>query len=241
MEDKIYGKNAVLEALKSNIPLNKIYIAKGIHFDNKFNEILNLAKEKGVPIKYVERSVIEKMVGGNSQGVLAIISSVPYREWEDIEKTLDNKSVIVVLDHIQDPHNLGAIARTSEFAGVSAIVIPKARSAGVTSASFKASAGALSYIPVVRVSNIANFLRELKKKGWFIVGADLDTENLYNQVNYRFPLALVVGSEDEGLHRIVKESCDLLVKIPSYGKVESLNVSVALGIILYKIRESHEG
>ncbi|ACK42748.1 MULTISPECIES: 23S rRNA (guanosine(2251)-2'-O)-methyltransferase RlmB [Dictyoglomus] len=238
MEDIIYGKNSVLEALKSEIPLNKIYIARGIHFDNKFNEILKLAKEKSIPIKYVERSFIEKMVDGNSQGVLAILSSVPYKDWKELEKSLDNKSIIVVLDHIQDPYNLGAIARTSEFAGVSAIVIPKARSAGITSVSFKTSAGALSYIPVIRVSNIANFLRELKGKGWFIVGADLNTENLYNKVEYNFPLALVVGSEGEGLHRIVRESCDLLVKIPSYGKVESLNVSVAVGIILYKIRES---
>lgn len=238
MEYIIYGKNSVLEALKSDISLNKIYIARGIHFDNKFNEILKLAKEKSIPIKYVERSFIEKMVNGNSQGILAILSSAPYKDWEEVEKNLDNKSIIVVLDHIQDPYNLGAIARTSEFAGVSAIVIPKARSAGITSASFRTSAGALSYIPVIRVPNIANFLRELKEKGWFIVGADLDTENLYNKVEYRFPLALIVGSEGEGLHRIVRESCDLLVKIPSYGKVESLNVSVALGIILYKIKES---
>lgn len=238
IDNKIYGKNSVLEALKSGIPINKIYIAKGIHFDNKFKEIIKLAKEKNIPLQYVEREWIEKETSESSQGILATVSLVPYRDWEEIVKELNSKSIIVVLDHIQDPHNLGAIARTAEFGGASAIVIPKARSVGITPSAFKASSGALSYIPVVRVPNITNFLRSLKEKNWFIVGADIQTENLYNKVNYKFPLALVMGSEGEGLHRLVRESCDLLVKIPSYGKVESLNVSVALGIILYKILEA---
>lgn len=237
MEEKLYGKNTVLEALKSGISISKIYIAKGVHFDNKFREIVKIAREKNIPIQYVEREWIEKESVRNSQGIMAVISPIPYSNWEDIEKSLNNKSVIVVLDHIQDPQNLGAIARTAEFGGVSAIVIPKARSASITSSAFKASAGALSYVPVVRVSNIVNFLKNLKDKNWFIVGADIDTDKLYNKVSYNFPLALVLGSEGEGLHRLVRESCDLLVKIPSYGKVESLNVSVALGIILYRILE----
>ena len=238
MEEKIYGKNPVFEALKGDLNINKIYIAKGIHFDKKFKEIIQLAKEKNIPIQYVDRNFIDNEVKGNSQGILALVSSVSYVSWEDLKTKLDNKSIIVVLDHVQDPRNLGAIARTCEFLGASAIVIPKFRSVGLTPTVFKASAGALSFIPVVRVSNVANFLRELKEENFFIVGADLDTDVEFGKVKYRFPLALVIGSEGEGLHRLVKESCDLLVKIPPYGKVNSLNVSVALGIILYKIRES---
>lgn len=237
MEEKIYGKNAVLEALRGELSINKIYIAKGIHFDNKFKEILRIAKEKNIPVHYVEREWIEKEAVSNSQGIMAILALAPYRDWVDVEKNMDSRSIIIILDHIQDPQNFGAIARTAEFGGVSAIVIPKARSVSITSVAFKASAGALSYIPVVRVSNLVNFMKSLKEKNWFIVGADVETDNLYNKVTYKFPLALVLGSEGEGLHRLVKESCDLLVKIPSYGKVESLNVSVALGVILYKILE----
>ncbi|HOJ92175.1 MAG TPA: 23S rRNA (guanosine(2251)-2'-O)-methyltransferase RlmB [Dictyoglomaceae bacterium] len=237
MEEKIFGKNAVLEALKSNISISKVSIAKNIHFDKKLQEIVNLSKERNIPIQYVEKSWLDKESGGKSQGVGAFLLSTPYYSWEDIEPSLNENSIVVVLDHIQDPHNFGAIARTCEFVGVSAIVIPKARSVGSTTSAFKSSAGALSYIPVVRVANIVEFLKRLKDEGWFIVGADLDTENFYNEVVYKTPLIVVVGSEGEGLHRLVKESCDILVKVPSYGKVESLNVSVALGIILYKIRE----
>ncbi|MGB9857272.1 MAG: 23S rRNA (guanosine(2251)-2'-O)-methyltransferase RlmB [Dictyoglomaceae bacterium] len=238
MEDKIYGKNPVLSALKGSVNINKILIYKNIHKDKRVFNIINLAKEKGIPIQFVEKEWIEKESEGKSQGILAFISPVRYYEWEEISCSIDfSRDFIVVLDHIEDPQNLGTAIRTSEFGGAKAVVIPKVRSASISPTVFKVSAGALSYLPVVRVSNISQFLRNLKDEGWFVVGADLNTEFLYNQVEYKFPLALVIGSEGKGLHRLVRENCDILVKIPRFGNVESLNLSVALGILIYKIRE----
>ncbi|MCX7845780.1 MAG: 23S rRNA (guanosine(2251)-2'-O)-methyltransferase RlmB [Dictyoglomaceae bacterium] len=239
MEDKIYGKNTVLEALKGNISINKIFIYKNIHKDKKIFEIINLAREKKIPIQFVEKEWIDRESNEKSQGILAYISPIRYHEWEDILNSINfSRDFIVVLDHVQDPQNLGSAIRTSEFGGAKALVIPKVRSAQVSSSVFKASSGALSYLPIVRVSNISQFLKKLKDQGWYIVGADLDTDLLYNQVEYKFPLALIIGNEGEGLHRIVKQECDILVKIPKFGKVDSLNLSVALGILIYKIRES---
>jgi|YelNatPaOPRAMG01_1025707.scaffolds.fasta_scaffold00401_12 23S rRNA (guanosine2251-2'-O)-methyltransferase len=237
MKDIIYGKNTILEALKGEININKILISKTIYKDKKVTEIITLAKEKGIPIQFVNKEWIDNEISDKSQGILAYISPIKYYEWEDVIKNIDlSHCFIVVLDHVQDPQNLGSAIRTSEFGGAKAIVIPKYRSASVTSTVFKVSAGALSYIPLVRVSNISQFLKTIRENGWFIVGADPNTDLLYDKVNYKFPLALVIGGE-EGLHRLVKESCDLLIKIPRYGKVDSLNLSVALGILIYKIRE----
>ncbi|MEN2984746.1 MAG: 23S rRNA (guanosine(2251)-2'-O)-methyltransferase RlmB [Dictyoglomaceae bacterium] len=239
MQDKIYGRNTVLEALRGNISINKIFIYKNIHKDKKIFDILNLAREKGIPVQYVEKEWLNRESNGKSQGILAYISPIKYYTWEDILKSLNlSKDFIVVLDHIQDPQNLGSAIRTSEFGGAKALVIPKTRSAQISSVVFKASSGALSYLPIVRVSNISQFLKDLKEQGWFVVGADLDTELLYNEIKYKFPLALVIGSEGEGLHRVVKRECDILVKIPKFGKIDSLNLSVALGILIYKIREN---
>lgn len=238
MGDKIYGKNIVLSALKGNVSINKILIYKNLHKDKKIFDIINTAKEKGIPIQFVEKEWIDRESNGKSQGVLAFISPVRYYEWEEISHSIDfSKDFIVVLDHIQDPQNLGTAIRTSEFAGAKALIIPKVRTVSISSTVFKTSAGALSYLPIVRVSNISQFLRNLREEGWFVVGADLNTEFLYNQVEYKFPLALVIGSEGEGLHRLVRENCDILVKIPRFGNMDSLNLSVALGILIYKIRE----
>lgn len=239
MKNKIYGKNPVLEALKGNISINKILIYKNIHKDKKIFDIINLAREKGIPIQFVDKEWINKESDGKTQGILAYISPIKYYEWDDILKSYNfSKDFIVVLDHVQDPQNLGSAIRTSEFGGAKALIIPKVRSAQISSVVFKASSGALSYLPIVRVSNISQFLKSLRDQGWFIVGADLDTDLLYNQVEYKFPLALVIGSEGEGLHRIVKQECDILVKIPRFGNIDSLNLSVALGILIYKIREN---
>lgn len=239
MMNKIYGKNPVLEALKGNISINKILIYKNIHKDKKIFDIINLAREKGIPIQFVDKEWINKESDGKTQGILAYISPIKYYEWDDILKSYNfSKDFIVVLDHVQDPQNLGSAIRTSEFGGAKALIIPKVRSAQISSVVFKASSGALSYLPIVRVSNISQFLKSLRDQGWFIVGADLDTDLLYNQVEYKFPLALVIGSEGEGLHRIVKQKCDILVKIPRFGNIDSLNLSVALGILIYKIREN---
>jgi len=237
MENKIYGKNPVLEALNSDISFNKILIAKDIHKDKKISKIISLAKEKGIVLRFVDKKIIDDEVKDNTQGVLGYISEIKYYEWDEIENVIDKKKdFIVILDHVQDPHNLGSAIRTCEFGGAKAVVIPKDRASQVTSTVYKTSSGAVSYIPIVRVTNINQFIRKLKESGWYIVGADLDTDNLYSEVDYKFPLALVIGGE-EGLHRLVRESCDILVKIPKFGKVESLNLSVALGILIYKIRE----
>ncbi|PMQ02209.1 MAG: 23S rRNA (guanosine(2251)-2'-O)-methyltransferase RlmB [Dictyoglomus sp. NZ13-RE01] len=237
MENKIYGKNPVLEALNSDISFNKILIAKDIHKDKKISKIISLAKEKGIVLRFVDKKIIDDEVKDNTQGVLGYISEIKYYEWDEIENVIDKKKdFIVILDHVQDPHNLGSAIRTCEFGGAKAVVIPKDRASQVTSTVYKTSSGAVSYIPIVRATNINQFIRKLKESGWYIVGADLDTDNLYSEVDYKFPLALVIGGE-EGLHRLVRESCDILVKIPKFGKVESLNLSVALGILIYKIRE----
>lgn len=239
MKDKIYGKNAVLEALNGDISINKILISKNIYRDKKIIDIINLAKDKGIPIQLVEREWMDKESNGKSQGVLAYISPIGYYEWEDVLSSIDfSRDFIVILDHVQDPQNLGSAIRTSEFGGARVLVIPKVRSAQISSLVFKVSAGALGYLPIVRVVNISQFLKNLKNDGWFIIGADLNTDLLYNQAKYKFPLALVIGSEGEGLHRLVKKECDILVKIPRFGRVDSLNLSVALGILIYKIRES---
>ena len=216
----IYGRNAVAELLKSGQTINKVWISK----------------ERIVYI-FVDKEKLDT-IQENNQGIIASINPFEYVEIDEIlkEKEIRNEdSFILVLDKIEDTHNLGAIIRVAEAAGVHGIIIPKRNAAGVTPLTIKTSAGAVSHIKIARVTNIVQTLKELKEKGMWVVGTDLDTDNMYTKTNLTGDMAVVIGNEEKGISRLVKEECDILVKIPMIGKVQSLNASVSAGIIIYEI------
>ena len=227
----IFGKNVVKEALKNNKKINKAYISKDFSDKN----IISLLQKENIGIEYVTKFELDKIEKGNHQG---IILSVPEFKYCDLDDLLTNpKPFLVILDHIEDPHNFGAIIRTCEAAGVDGIIIPKDRSALVNSTVMKTSAGALNNVKICMVTNLNNTIKELKKRGLWIVGTDMANSSLYTQIDYDMPIALVIGSEGFGMSRLIKESCDYIVNIPMNGKVNSLNASVAAGILIYKIIE----
>ncbi|WP_427340415.1 23S rRNA (guanosine(2251)-2'-O)-methyltransferase RlmB [Caloranaerobacter sp. DY30410] len=234
----IEGRNPVLEALKSDRNIEKIMIAKGAE-KGSVKKIKAIAKERGIVIQYVDRNKLDSISVTNShQGVIAIASDYEYKTVEDILKYAESRNedpFIIILDGIKDPHNLGAIMRTAECAGVHGIIIPKRRSVGLTPVVAKSSAGAIEYLPVAKVSNIVYTMEKLKEKGVWICAADMDGESNYYEKDLKGPLAIVIGSEGEGISRLVKERCDFLVKIPMKGNVTSLNASVAASILIYEV------
>lgn len=234
---EIIGRQPVLEVLKSQQSINKLLLAKGERKGTIF-EILKLAKEKRVPIQQVEKKYLDKMFPGkNHQGVVAYVSVTDYVDWQDLlarARERKEEPLLIILDEIEDPHNLGAILRTVDAVGAHGVIIPKRRAVGLTEGVAKASAGAVNYVPVARVANIAQILEALKKEGLWIVGTSLKGENLYKQ-NLQGPLAIVIGNESKGLSRLVEEKCDFLISIPMQGEINSLNASVATGIVLYEI------
>ena len=236
-EDVLIGRNAVLEALKSGRGINKLLLAQG-ELTGSAQEILALAKEQRVLLERVERSKIEAVAGGlRHQGVLAYVAPVPYAELEDIlAKTAakDEPPFLLLLDELEDPHNLGALLRTADAAGVDGVIIPKRRSCPLSATVAKTSAGAVEYVPVARVANVVQTLEELKKHGFWAVGADMDGEQLYDEADLTGALVLVIGSEGRGISRLTKEHCDFLVQLPMLGKVNSLNASVAGAILIYE-------
>lgn len=235
--DQVEGRNSVIELLESDRDINKIFIAKG-EKHGSINRIIAMAKEKKVVINEVERSKINKMSQtDNNQGVIAIVPPFNYCEVDDIleeaEKCKEDP-FIVILDGIEDPHNLGSIIRTAETAGVHGIIIPKRRAAGVNSTVNKVSAGAVEHMKIARVNNITETIRYLKSKGVWICGTDMHTNTYYYDQDYKIPIAIVIGSEGFGMGRLVQENCDYLVKIPMKGKITSLNASVSAGIVIYE-------
>ena len=236
-DDVLVGRNAVTEALKSGRGINKLWIASGDR-EGSVAEIAALAKERGIVVQYVERAKIEALAGGHRhQGVLAYVAPVPYAELEDILKAAEAKGeapFLVLLDELEDPHNLGALLRTADATGVHGILIPKRRSVGLTAVVGKASAGALEYLPVARIGNIAQTLKKLKEKGFWVAGADMDGEKAYYEADLTGPLVLVVGSEGKGMSRLTKEACDFIVRMPMVGRINSLNASVAGSILMYE-------
>lgn len=236
--DYIEGRNPIIEALKSGREIEKLFIEDG-NKTGSMNEIKKLAKSRGIVIQYVHKNKLNQMSNTNShQGVIALSSSHDYKNLEDIFAIAKRKGedpFIIILDEIKDPHNLGSIMRTAECVGAHGIIIPKRRSVGLTSTVAKTSAGAIEYMPVVKVSNIANTIDILKEEGIWIYGADMDGEKSYYDTNLIGPIALVIGSEGSGIGRLVKEKCDVLVRIPIKGKVSSLNASVAASIIMYDV------
>ena len=237
----IAGRNAVLEALKSGRPIDSIYILKGAA-KGSLGKIIALARESNIPVKDAAPQKFETLCGGlNHQGVAAVGACRDFSSMEDIfEKAGGEPPFIVICDNIEDPHNLGAIIRTAEAAGAHGVIVPKRRGVGLTATVAKTSAGAVEYMPVVRVANILNTIDELKKKNFWVFCADMDGET-WCKTDMKGPIGVVVGSEGFGVSRLTKEHCDFVVSLPMLGQVNSLNASVAAGIIIYEAVRQREG
>ena len=236
-QDQVEGRNSVIELLESGKDINKIFMAKG-EKHGSINKIIALAKERKIVIVEIEKNKLNQMAQTeNYQGVIAIVPPFDYCEVDDILEEANQKGkdpFIVILDGIEDPHNLGSIIRTAETAGVDGIIIPKRRAAAVNSTVNKVSAGAVEHMKIARVNNINDTISELKEKGVWICGTDMHTKTNYYEQDLKGALAIIIGSEGFGISRLVKENCDFLIKIPMQGKVTSLNAAVSAGIVIYE-------
>ena len=236
--DQIEGRNSVLELLESERDINKIYVQSG-EKHGSINKIIAMAKAKKILISEIDKNKMRQMAQTeNYQGVIAIVPPFQYSEVEDIiafAKSKNEEPFVVILDGIEDVHNLGSIIRTAETAGVHGIIIPKRRAAAVNATVNKVSAGAANYMKIARVNNITETIKYLKEEGLWICGTDVNTNTYYTQQDLKGPIGLVIGNEGFGMSRLVRENCDFLVKIPMKGKVQSLNASVSAGIVIYEI------
>ena len=236
-EDQIEGRNSVLELLESGKDINKIFVQQG-EKHGSINKIIAKAKENKIVVVQAGKSKLDKMSQThNHQGVIAIVPPFEYCSVDDIldeAKKKNEKPFILILDGIEDPHNLGSIIRTAETAGVHGIIIPKRRAVAVNSTVNKTSAGAVQYMKIARVNNINETIKYLKENDVWICGTDMNTNVYYYEEDYTIPIAFVIGSEGFGISRLVKENCDFTVKIPMKGKITSLNASVSAGIIMYE-------
>ena len=243
MQDQIEGRNSVIELLKSGKDINKLFIQKG-EKHGSINEIINLAKKNKVVYTEVEKTKLDKMATThNHQGVIAIVPPYEYCEVDDIlqlAKSKGEKPFILILDGIEDEHNLGSIIRTAECTGVHGIIIPKRRSALVNATTNKTSAGAVQYMKIARVNNLTETIKYLQEKDIWIYGTDMEAKSFYTQENYTLGVAIVIGSEGFGMSRLVKENCDFLIKIPMKGKINSLNASVSASIVMYEVLKQRE-
>jgi 23S rRNA (guanosine2251-2'-O)-methyltransferase len=240
MDNRICGIHAVYEALASRrMPIERIHIAREAH-SGKLKEILELARERDVPIRKEERSVLDRMAEGTvHQGVIAITAALSYADFDVLFKP--EKPLIVVLDSVEDPHNLGAVIRTAEACNASGILVPERHSAPLSITVVKASAGASAYVPVVRVRNLVNGIDALKGRGLWVVGVDPAGSRNWTEFDYTGPVALVLGGEHRGLRRLVREHCDVLVRLPMLGNIASLNISVAAAVVLYEVVRQRRG
>lgn len=239
-DDQVEGRNSVLELLESEKDINKIFIAKGERHGS-INKIIAIAKEKGIIIVEKDKRQMDEMAQNqNYQGVIAIVPPFEYCEIEDIidyAKEKNEDPFVLILDGIEDPHNLGSIIRTAETAGVHGVIIPKRRAAAVNSTVNKTSAGAVEHMHIARVTNISDAIQKLKDEGLWICGTDINTEKYYYDQDLTGPLGIVIGNEGNGMSEKVRKNCDFLVKIPMKGKVTSLNASVSTGIVIYEAVE----
>ncbi len=238
MEEIIAGKHAVLEALRSGRTVNKIWLAQG-SAPHQLQAVVEEAKKLGVMYQFVDRRKLDQMVDKDirHQGVVAQAAPYEYADLEDLFQAAKERGeapFFVILDEIEDPHNLGSVIRTVECAGAHGVIIPKRRSAQVTAVVARTSAGAAAFVPVARVSNLAQAIDALKERGVWIAGADASAGQTAYEADLTGPLAIVIGSEGRGLSRLVREKCDFLVKLPLLGRIQSLNASVAAGILLYE-------
>ncbi len=236
-ENKIEGRNAVLEAFRSGKTIDKLFVLDGCQ-DGPVRSILREAKKHDTIVNYVAKERLEQLSEtGKHQGVIAISAAYEYAEVEDILKNAEEKGeppFIFILDGIEDPHNLGAIIRTANLAGAHGIIIPKRRAVGLTPTVARTSAGAINYTPVAKVTNLTKTIRDLKKQGMWFVCADMDGTSMYD-LNLTGPIGLVIGNEGEGVSKLVRENCDFVASIPMNGDIDSLNASVATGVLAYEI------
>ncbi len=236
-EFRIEGKNAVLEAFRSGKTIDRVFILDG-SFDDNTNKIVREAKKNDTLIDFVKKERLDQMSeSGKHQGVIANAAAYEYASVEEIlelAREKDQPPFIIILDSIQDPHNLGAIIRTANLAGAHGIIIPKRRAVGLTATVAKASAGAVNYTPVAKVTNLVDTIEKLKEEGLWFVCADMDGEIMYD-LDLTGPIGLVIGNEGEGVGRLIKEKCDFVAKVPMYGEIDSLNASVATGVMAYEI------
>ncbi|WP_024832508.1 23S rRNA (guanosine(2251)-2'-O)-methyltransferase RlmB [Ruminiclostridium josui] len=236
--DKLEGRNSVMEALKANRTINKLFIAKG-EKEGSIRQIIAIARQKGIITTEVDKNILDGMSTTRShQGVIAYVAVKEYVEVDDILAAAQEKGeppFIIILDEISDPHNFGAILRTANAVGAHGVIIPKRRAIGLTSTVSKASAGAVEYVPVSRVTNISQTIEYLKKNNVWVVGTDSTGEKAFYESDLKGPIALVVGSEGEGMGKLVREKCDFVVNIPMHGEISSLNASVAAAIVMYEI------
>ncbi len=236
-EDLIFGRNPVLEAILGNTPVDRLYLQDGSK-DAPIQRIKREAAARGLTIRYVEKKRLDELTERAAhQGCAAQIAAYPYAEVEDIlekAKALSQDPFLILLDGIEDPHNFGAILRTANQAGAHGIIIPKDRACPLTGVVAKVSAGAVNHTPVARVANLVSCMEKLKKEGLWFAGADAKGEEMYS-LQLTGPMGLVIGSEGKGLSRLVKEHCDFLASIPMFGQIDSLNASVAAGILSYEI------
>lgn len=229
----IYGKNVAKEKIISGERINKIYLAE------KFNdrELLDLIKEKKIKYNFVPIKFLDSKVSGLHQGIILDVDDIDTFDLDYVKNIKKDKPLLVMLDHLEDPHNFGAIVRTSEALGIDGIIIPNDRNVGVNSTVVKTSAGAIYNMPIIRVANLMATIKKLKDMGYWIVGTDMDGED-YTDIDYNMPVCLVIGNEGKGMSKIISDNCDYIVRIPMVGKINSLNASVSCGIVLARIINS---
>ncbi|WP_409343436.1 23S rRNA (guanosine(2251)-2'-O)-methyltransferase RlmB [Paenibacillus sp. MBLB4367] len=242
-EEMIAGKHSVLEALRSGRTINKIWIAENAQKHNSL-PVLAEAKAAGVIVQTADKRKLDQMAEGvQHQGVVAQVAAYAYAEVDDLiarAKAKGEQPFLLLLDEIEDPHNLGSILRTAECTGVHGIIIPKRRAVGLTATVSKTSAGAVEYVPVARVTNLAQTIEDLKEQGVWIAGADVGTEQELYRNDFTIPIAIVIGNEGRGIGRLIKQKCDFLVKLPMFGQLNSLNASVAASVFMYEVvRQRH--
>lgn len=239
----VVGRNSVMEALKSGRSVNKVLVAKG-EKQGSIKEIIALARSSGLVVQEVEAGKLNELSGGmRHQGIAALAAPVDYVEIEDIlakAAGMGEAPFLVLLDELEDPHNLGAILRTADASGVHGVLIPKRRSCPLSATVAKTSAGAVEYVPVARIGNISQTLKSLKKAGLWVVGADMSGDREYYEADLTGPMVVVIGSEGKGLSRLTREHCDFLVRIPMRGRINSLNASVACSLLLYESLRQRE-
>lgn len=242
-KEMIAGKNPVLEALRATRDINKIWVAEGVKKAG-IAELLELAKERGIVVQFVPKQKVDGLTSENHQGVVASVAAYNYAELNDIFAIAEERGedpFILILDELEDPHNLGSIMRTADAVGAHGIIIPKRRSVALTAVVAKASTGAIEYIPTVRVGNLSQIVDELKERGVWIAGTDAKGSEDYRRMDATLPLAIIIGSEGKGMSRVLKEKCDFLYNLPMVGHVTSLNASVAASLLMYEVyRKRHE-
>ncbi len=233
----IGGKNPVLEALRADRDVNKIWIAEGVQ-KKGIAELLQLAKENGVLVQFVPKKKIDGLTDSNHQGIAAAVAAYNYAELDDLFEAAASRSedpLFLILDELEDPHNLGSIMRTADAIGVHGLIIPRRRAVGLTAVVAKASTGAIEHVPVVRVNNLSQTVDELKKRGLWIAGTDAKESADYRTMDAKLPLAVIIGSEGKGMSRILRDKCDFLYQLPMVGHVTSLNASVAASLLMYEV------